>query len=272
MSLLDRADAWVHAVFDPLHLSGVGEYWQTMALSLIVHIAYFKAVPFASRLLLPQVYNNMSKQEKRSWEISFTGLAHAIFDSWFILTYFNSVALNSDKMDGYDKGFEYLLAWAHGYYVWDLTICLTDFKNYGVSYVIHGALGAFGLLVLTSRQLQFYAIPYLLPELSSVFLNIRHILKCSGLTDTLLYKVNFVMFLLAFVVVRIGFEAYHSLLLIGTVYRGETGNVYYPYAVYFAILGVTLTALNIMWLKQILVAAYYTLSGKSSKAKNKKTQ
>ncbi|KAJ2855183.1 hypothetical protein J3B02_002298 [Coemansia erecta] len=221
-----------------------------------------------SKHLVPTVYAKMSKEDKRLWKTSLVGLVHTIYDSWFILKYFNDAALNSNRMDGFNRQFEFYLAFAMGYYAWDLTVCISNFKSYGPMYLIHAALGVFGILVMTSRQLQFYAIPYLLPEMSSVFLNIRHLLKVSGLSNTLAYKINFLLFVVAFIFIRIGFEMYHSALLVVAVFQGNTGKAFYPFAVYFAALGVTLTTLNFIWLKQILVAASYTL-GKSKKRGDK---
>ncbi|KAJ2739373.1 hypothetical protein GGI20_006118 [Coemansia sp. BCRC 34301] len=248
-----------------MHLSGVGLYWRVILVSLLFHVTLFKVVPIVTNLLMPRAYGQMSNADKRSWSICVVTMLHSVFDSVFILAYLNNPALNGDKMSGYNEQFEYLLAIAMGYYIWDLSICLSDYSNYGLMYLIHGSLGVFGLLVLTSRQLQFYAIPYLLPELSSVFLNIRHLLKYAGRTNSMAYKVNFLLFVVAFVSIRIGFETYHSFFLALNVYRGNTGKAFYPFAVYFAILGITLTTLNVIWLRQILNAAYYTLIADSSK-------
>ncbi|KAJ2865817.1 hypothetical protein GGH94_001949 [Coemansia aciculifera] len=264
-ALSSRLDSAIQAVFDPMHLTGVGAYWRVVLVSLIVHVTIFKAVPIVTRLLMLRAYEQMSDGDKRSWDICVLALLHSAFDAAFIIAYFNNPALNGDKMGGYNEQFEYLLATTLGYYVWDLSICLSDYSNYGLMYLIHGGLGVFGLIVLTSRQLQFYAIPYLLPELSSVFLNIRHLLKYAGKANSLVYKVNFLLFLVAFISIRVGFETYHSFYLALDVYQGNTGNVFYPFAVYFAILGVTLTALNLIWLRQILNAAYYTLFAGASK-------
>ncbi|KAJ2005625.1 hypothetical protein GGI04_001079 [Coemansia thaxteri] len=270
LSVLDSA---VHAVFDPLHLTGVSMYWKIMALSLLAHFLLLKIMPTLSELLVPRVYGRLSDSDKRGWDICVTSLLHTLFDSAFIIAYLNDPTLNGDKMGGYSEQFEILLSIAQGYYIWDLAICLMDYSSYGLMYLIHGSLGVFGLMVLTSRQLQFYAIPYLLPEVSSVFLNIRHLLKYAGQTSSLLYKVNFALFMLAFIGIRVGFEAFHSYHLAVNVYRGNTDTVFYPFAVYFAILGITLTVLNLIWLRQILNAAYYTLlggsngSGKDSKTK-----
>ncbi|KAJ1669850.1 hypothetical protein GGF44_001650 [Coemansia sp. RSA 1694] len=264
-ALLSGLDSAIHAVFDPMHLSGVGSYWRVVIMSLLAHIAIFKAIPVVTNLLVPRVYGPMNAVDKRSWCIFTLTLLHSAFDSAFILAYLNNPALNGDKMSGYNEQFEYFLAIVLGYYIWDLSVCLSDYSNFGLMYLIHGSLGVFGLLILTSRQLQFYAIPYLLPELSSVFLNLRHLLKYAGRTDSLVYKVNFLLFVVAFISIRVGFEAYHSGLLALNVYRGNTGNAFYPFAVYFAILGITLTALNLIWLRQILNAAYFTLFVGSSK-------
>ncbi|KAI7831057.1 hypothetical protein BX661DRAFT_180561, partial [Kickxella alabastrina] len=138
---LDYADEWVHSVFDPMHLSGIGNYWRVTAVALIVH--------------------------------------------WLIISHFNSPGLM--KSDGRVRhAFRAFLPWVLGYYIWDM--------SYGFTYLIHAFLGVFGILVLTSRQLQFYAIPFLLPELS----------------DSLVYKANFVLFLITYVGIRIGYEMYQS--------------------------------------------------------------
>ncbi|KAJ2813111.1 hypothetical protein H4S07_000921 [Coemansia furcata] len=266
-ALTSGLDSAIHAVFDPMHLSGVGKYWKVTIVSLVVHLMIFKAVPIVTKLFMPRVYKKLSDADKRSWSVYVLSLLHSVYDSAFIIAYMNNPALNGDKMGGYNEQFEYLLATTLGYYVWDLSLCMLDYSNYGLMYLIHGGLGVFGLIIITSRQLQFYAIPYLLPELSSVFLNLRHLLKYAGKSDSLVYKVNFLMFLVAFISIRLGFETYHSYYLALDVYRGNTGDVFYPFAVYYAILGITLTTLNVIWLRQILYATYYTFFADSKKTK-----
>ncbi|KAJ2359476.1 hypothetical protein IWW50_003304 [Coemansia erecta] len=267
--VLDGIDPWVHAVFDPLHLSGVGNYWRIIGASLLGHMLLLQALPLISSLLFPRAYGRLSPGDRHAWCVSMTTLLHSIYDSCFILAYISSPALISDKMDGYSVDFEWYLAVALGYYVWDLSTCIFNFAEYGFMYLIHGGLGVFGLVILTSRQLQFYAIPFLLPELSSVFLHIRHLLKFAGFSHTLLYKANFLVFIAVYVAIRIGFEAYHSARLVVEVYHLRTGQVFYPYAVFFSGLGITLTTLNIIWLRQIVKAAYYMVftNAKKSKAK-----
>ncbi|PIA15375.1 hypothetical protein COEREDRAFT_82121 [Coemansia reversa NRRL 1564] len=272
LGLIASADYLFHMLFDPLYLSGVGNYWKTIAVSLVGHILLLRVTPVISEFLLPQTYGGFNKSDKEAWGVSVTALIHSAFDACFIIGYFNNHELNNDKMDGYNECFEFYLAIALGYYVWDMSICLYNFSNYGFMYLIHAGLGVFGLLILTSRQLQFYAIPFLLPELSSVFLHIRHLMKYAGYSKSLIYKINFLLFLITYIVIRIGFEAYHSLLLVMDVYNEHTGNVFFPYAVFFSMLGVTLTVLNCIWLRQILNAAYYTLYPTSFKIKkNTKT-
>ncbi|KAJ2319396.1 hypothetical protein IWW51_004039 [Coemansia sp. RSA 2702] len=262
-SLLDGFNPWVHAVFDPLHLSGVGNYWQLTLASLFAHKLLLKSLPAISAALFPRAYGQLSRTDKQAWCVSLTTLAHSVYDTWFILKFIGHPALNANKMDGFNEEFERYLAIALGYYVWDLSTCLRNFAEYGIMYLIHGGLGVFGLLILTSRQLQFYAIPFLLPELSSIFLHIRHLLKYAGYAHTLVYKVNFIVFTCAYVAIRIGFEAYHSARLVVEVWGRRTGEVFYPFAVFFAILGVTLTTLNVIWLRQIIYSAYYTIYPKT---------
>ncbi|KAJ2455774.1 hypothetical protein EV183_000621 [Coemansia sp. RSA 2336] len=267
--ILAGADPLVHAIFDPLRLQGVGSYWRITLASLLVHVALLYAFRPISSLLFPRVFKRLSAADQQGWCVAMTAIVHTAFDTWFILKFISHPALNSNKMDGHSAEFEFYLAIALGYYVWDLSTCIYNYSEYGIMYLIHGGLGVFGLLILISRQLQFYAIPYLLPELSSVFLNIRHLLKYAGLSGSLVYKVNFAIFFAAYVVIRIGFEAYHSVKLVGYVYHHNTGKVFYPYAVFFAILGITLTVLNTIWLRQIVNAAYYTLYPQSNKRKSK---
>ncbi|KAJ1729434.1 hypothetical protein LPJ61_003520 [Coemansia biformis] len=236
-----------------------------MLASLVAHTLFYRAAPMLSALALPQTYGRMSAEDKKGWAVSLTSLSHCVIDVWFLFAYFGDPALNGDKMDGTNRAFEWYLAVALGYYVWDLTLCIRDYAQYGLMYAIHGGLGVFGLLILTSEQLQFYAFPYLLPELSSIFLHARHLLKYAGHTGGIVYKANFAVFLVTYVATRVGFEAYYSVILVATVTRGETGAVFYPYAVFFAVLGITLTVLNTIWLRQIINAAYYTLAKQPTK-------
>ncbi|KAJ2766227.1 hypothetical protein IWQ56_003798 [Coemansia nantahalensis] len=253
------ADQALHAVFDPLALAGVGNYWRVAVASLVAHTLLYLAVPALSAAVVPRTHGRLSAADRKTWAVSITGLVHCVYDVCVIAAYFCDPALNGDRMDGFNTRFEWHLAVALGYYAWDLGLCVRDYSEYGVMYLIHGGLGVFGLLILTSQQLQFYAIPYLLPELSTVFLNVRHLLKLAGRAGTVTYKINFAVFLATYVATRVGFEAYHSALLVAAVVRGQTGGVCYPFAAFFAVLGVTLTVLNTIWLRQILHVAYHTI-------------
>ncbi|KAJ2769700.1 hypothetical protein IWQ57_002994 [Coemansia nantahalensis] len=253
------ADQALHAVFDPLRLAGIGNYWRVVGASLAAHTLLYRAVPALSAAVVPRIFGRLSAADRKTWAVSAICLAHCVYDVCVIAAYFHDPALNGDRMDGFNTRFEWHLAVALGYYAWDLGLCVRDFGNYGPMYLIHGVLGVFGLLILTSQQLQFYAIPYLLPELSSIFLHARQLLKLAGRAGTVAYKANFAVFLATYVATRIGFEAYQSALLIAAVVRGQTGGAFYPFAVFFAVLGVTLTVLNTIWLRQILRAAYHTI-------------
>ncbi|KAJ1946543.1 hypothetical protein FBU59_002001 [Linderina macrospora] len=270
-SVVDDA---LHEIFDPLHLPGVGKYWHVMLASYLVFYMIKLGSRPVSQMVLPRIYGQFDAKTKQDWDVAVTALIHTVFDSVVIGWYLFEGSLATDRMDGYNETFEFLLAVMQGYYIWDLVICVTSYSVYGLPYLIHAGLGVLGLLILTSRQLQFYAIPYLLPEVSSVFLNIRHLLKYAGKSGSLAYKVNFAVFTVAFVVIRLGYEAYYSYVLAVDVYNGDVGNVYKPFAMYFTALGVTLTCLNVMWFREVLVAAYYTLakSPKSKTAESKKTQ
>ncbi|KAJ1665292.1 hypothetical protein IW140_000646 [Coemansia sp. RSA 1813] len=260
----------VHRIFDPLHMTGVGTYWHIMLVSLGIHHLFYRALPVLSKLTFPRVYGRLSDEDKRSWTVCVLCLVHCAFDTWFIAAYLSNQAMNSDKMRGRDSDFEIYLSITQGYYIWDMLLCIRNYKSYGPMYLVHAALGVYALLILTSGHLQFYALVYILPEVSSVFLNIRHLLKLAGQSDTTLYRANFLIFVLSFIGVRFGFEAYHSLLLVRRTYNGNTGEAYYPFAVFISMMGLTLTTLNLIWLRQILTATYYTLF--KSKPKSIKKQ
>ncbi|KAJ2778925.1 hypothetical protein H4R18_004317 [Coemansia javaensis] len=254
------ADRVVHSVFDPLHLDGVGNYWRIVLASLVFHVALFRATPMVSRAVVPRVFGRLGAAEQEAWCVSVTTMVHSVTDVAFVVAYFGEPAINADRMGGYSAGLEWWLAVAMGYYTWDLAVCLADYGKYGAMYLVHAGLGVAGLAILLSRQLQYFALPYLLPEASSVFLHVRALLKLAGLSHTLAYKANFVLFLVAYVCIRIGYEAHQSWLLVVEVWHGRTAGAYRPFAVFFAVLGVTLTVLNLIWFRQIINAAYHTLA------------
>ncbi|KAJ1963411.1 hypothetical protein GGI12_002065 [Dipsacomyces acuminosporus] len=256
---LDQVDAVCHQVFDPMHLSGIGTYWRVVALAIACNFMIVKLSPLISKLLFPKAYGRLGARDKKSWDVCVLGLIHSAFDSAYILAYLFDGGLSQDKMNARNEQFEQLLAVTQGYYIWDLVVCIADFSIYGPMYAIHALLGVIGLFILMSGQLEFYAIPYLIPELSTVFLNIRHLLKHAGYSSTLIYKANFLVFVVTYIAIRVGYENYHSFQLIKAVYAGEVGNAYYPFAVYLSATGIVLMVLNVIWLKQILKAAYYTI-------------
>ncbi|KAJ2660704.1 hypothetical protein IWW48_002801 [Coemansia sp. RSA 1200] len=269
-ALVHSISPLVHRIFDTLHLTGVGKYWHIMLVSLAVHHLVSRTLPHLSKLMLPGVYGRLSSQDKRAWSVSVLCLLHCVFDVCFVVAYLGNATLAGDKMSGRNGDLEIYLSITQGYYIWDMVLCIKNYKDYGPMYLVHAALGVYALLILTSGHLQYYSLVYLLPETSSVFLNIRHLLKLAGKSNTALYKANFLIFTVTFIGVRFGFEAYHSLLLAVKTYNGDTGLAYYPFACFIALMGITLTALNIIWLRQILTATYYTLF--KSNSKGSKTQ
>ncbi|KAJ1992056.1 hypothetical protein EDC05_003047 [Coemansia umbellata] len=88
------------------------------------------------------------------------------------------------------------------------------------------------------------------------------------------FLINFLAFVITFIGIRFGFEAYHTLLLASNVYRGKTGNTFFPFAVFVTVMGLALTTLNAIWLRQILTATYYTLfkSAEKDSVKGKKAK
>ncbi|KAJ1902534.1 hypothetical protein LPJ81_003556 [Coemansia sp. IMI 209127] len=262
----------VHRIFDPLHMTGVGTYWHIMLLSLGAHHLFFRMLPVLSKLTFPHTYGRLSDVDKRTWAVCFLSLIHCVFDACFVLAYIHNQTLNSDKMRGRDKDFEIYLSIAQGYYMWDMLLCIRNYKDYGPMYLVHASLGVYSLLILTSGHLQFYSLVYLLPEVSSVFLNIRHLMKLSGKSDTLLYKANFLVFVISFIGIRFGIEAYHSVVLAKKVYYRTTGDAYYPFAVFISVMGIALTTLNFIWMRQIAAATYYTLFKSNSKKLERKSE
>ncbi|KAJ2546900.1 hypothetical protein EV175_005431 [Coemansia sp. RSA 1933] len=258
-SVVDMVSPAVHRVFDPLHMTGVGTYWHIMVVSLGIHHLFFRALPVLSKLTFPRVYGQLSDEDKRSWTVCILSLAHCIFDTCFVAAYLGNPALTSDKMRGRNTDFEIYLSITQGYYIWDMLLCIRNYRSYGPMYLLHAGLGVYALLILTSGHLQFYSLVYILPEVSSVFLNIRHLLKFAGKSDTLIYKLNFLLFAVSFVGIRFGYEAYHSVLLVAKTYNGDIGGTYYPFALFISLMGLTLTTLNIIWMRQIATVTYYTL-------------
>eukprot|EP00004_Rigifila_ramosa_P025150 TRINITY_DN7478_c0_g1_i2.p1 TRINITY_DN7478_c0_g1~~TRINITY_DN7478_c0_g1_i2.p1 ORF type:complete len:268 (-),score=69.96 TRINITY_DN7478_c0_g1_i2:50-808(-) len=227
----------------------------TVALaSFFLWTALYNLAPILCGLLLRSVpeYAAASPAGKMTVQVSLVSTTHALVVVQGALRALQDPALAADHVWGQSALAEFYCKVAIGYFVWDTSICILNFKDYGVGFLVHG-VGCFFCYLFTVAQgegfILFHACVFLLWELSTPFLNLRSVLAVLNKKDSTLYLVNGVIFTFLFFAVRIVFGFYYSV----DTWQGLLSDtrVHVAFVVYYLSINVVLNALNVFWFSKI---------------------
>jgi hypothetical protein len=153
-------------------------------------------------------YLDLTPKKKTDFVISATACLNAVLASigGAAILLNPPTSINSDHIKGYSDESALILTMLCGYFIWDLYICLT--KECGVMFVVHGMMGflLYGYASMFSFM-HYWGMVYGLWEVSSIFLNIRTMMKLMNISQTM-SRMFYVIELLAFAtfgIVRIGY-------------------------------------------------------------------
>ena len=254
--------------------------WQMALLSG----AIFFSIEFLSSIMSPRIFKVVSlldKIKRRDFNERIVSTVHAtllLFGStrvvynlkdfgYSLATYIFHMSIPADLHNGliptiYQLALLYM-SLSVGYFIWDLTLCIRDFKRMGIAFTIHALFGVFslGIPLLVSphgpqgvphvERLVYYGCCVFLFEYSTPFLNIRTFLYNKGLGSSTIYAINNAVFALMFMLSRIvyGIPLCLSMAL-------WTYHQHFPIYIRYIMISAPLASmtLNTLWFKSIVGA------------------
>jgi hypothetical protein len=160
-------------------------------------------------------------------------------------------------------------AFTVGYFIWDLTQCLLDFDHWGASFTIHAFFGVLSLappiVYAAPAQMVYFGTAIWLFEASTPFLNMRGFLYTFELAQTQVYKINNILFLLTFTVVRIVFGVPLCLSFIHFTYHTDC---HAALKLLWITAGTASCLLNIVWFYQVVLAVFRGSGNKAKKPRD----
>jgi len=208
-----------------------------------------------------KIYNALSDKHRKQWDSRITSQVHCL-----IIVPLSFYAVINFKGDIYDvfalnEAAELPLTITLGYFLNDLLESLQHPKMWGVGMFVHAVacLIAYGF-VLTHGFIMYFGTVFLMWEISTIFLNFRGFLYAAGKESSVLYKVNGILLVLSFFLVRICFgytQSYHVWVALG---RGTHAPLYLRGYFYFS--NLVMNILNTYWM---ILIAKGAISGFSKK-------
>eukprot|EP00512_Aurantiochytrium_limacinum_P003910 CAMPEP_0171500488 /NCGR_PEP_ID=MMETSP0958-20121227/9014_1 /TAXON_ID=87120 /ORGANISM="Aurantiochytrium limacinum, Strain ATCCMYA-1381" /LENGTH=264 /DNA_ID=CAMNT_0012035165 /DNA_START=164 /DNA_END=958 /DNA_ORIENTATION=- len=176
---------------------------QIVLTSFTVLNILYPIVAWMSARFVPQ-YKNFHPDERIHWNSMILSFTHATLVSGICasLVLFPDYAIEVDREFGYSKRAATAFAISSGFFLYDIKNC---FKSTGPqwAYIFHHVACFFCYECVQYPFLPYYAVRFLLFELSTPFMNTRSVLMLLGRKDTALFKAIEHSFVLSFLVVRI---------------------------------------------------------------------
>jgi len=146
-----------------------------------------------------------------------TALAHALVVGPLSLLMILLCDEHYEKLSGANECARIILTlislFSSGYFIWDLYVCLSDFKQFGMGFFVHGAICSFCALYISfdpySEQCPYLLGWILLTELSTPFLYLRWGFLKAKVVDSSFHITNGI-FISVFVLLRIILANYFS--------------------------------------------------------------
>lgn len=236
------------------------------------------AVPLG-KLLFPEAFHRGCSRDPKfgkKWRDHVVSQLHATIVSLWSL-YILLIVPPSEVMSGsegrlfgYSRPLGRLSSFAIGYFLWDLSVCVFNFSNYGAAFLLHAVicLGCF-CLSLTPIMLGYVPI-FLMYEGSTVFLNGHWLLEKIGVAKGLMLF-NDVLLLISFFGIRLVWGGWWSMRLVADLYWQSQ---YVPMlSLVFGAIGVIcMSVLNNFWFVKIVLSVHRALSKKQPSTSTNTTQ
>jgi len=237
----------------PTHLS-------TFIASVLAFTAlHLVLAPGISRAALGRArWAALTPRTRRGWSTHVVSLVHAVVVIVLAGGALDSPVLDAERVLGWDACAGRPLSVAAGYFLWDTVVSAAQFDDVG--FLVH-ALACFTIYFAAFKPfLAYYAIRFLLWELSTPFLNIHWFLDKLGKTGTRLQLVNGVFLLATFASMRLVYGPYMSYQFFRSI-LAERERIH-PAAFVAIVLGnIVLNALNILWFSKMIGALARRFNG-----------
>lgn len=258
---------------ESLYLSHLHEIVYGMIFYFFVH-KYL--APFVNRIIFGKSYTSISNEKlKDDFDIHTVSMVQA-FISLIILWPTLNIPLNSSIATYWDHQSSMVAALSCGYFIWDLTICIQNYKIYGLEFFAHAIGALYVMLTSLTPCCQPWIGKYLTYEASTPFVNINwYIIQLTSGKDMAhktvvpmwLNAINGLCLLLVFFVVRIVWGTIANIILFKQLFN--EWNLLPTYrAIGIVALNQILTLLNTIWFYKMVKIAK-KLASKSSSDKKK---
>ncbi|KAF9246437.1 DUF887-domain-containing protein [Melanogaster broomeanus] len=218
---------------------------------LFFAVVHFSLSPAVNKVLFPVSYGRANKRTRRIWDAHVVSLIHAFVVVVLASRCLQEKSLEEDRAFGSHSNATFTVAIAIGYFMWDAVVSIIHFTDIG--FVVHG-VACLSIFLLGARPFaQYYAMRFLLWEVSTIFLDIHWILDKTGKTGSTLQLINGFALLGAFFSVRLiwgGMMSYDFLVTLNGVY----GKLPLIYAVVYGPSNIMLNGLNWFWFTKMISA------------------
>ncbi|KAI4092072.1 MAG: hypothetical protein LQ344_003727 [Seirophora lacunosa] len=194
----------------PLHIH------ELLFATLTYHLICAYVSPILSRRLFPNIYPNLPRRTRLNWDVHVVSLFQSIFVCaaalWVMAVDDERRHMDwKERIWGYTGGGGMIQAFAAGYFLWDLQICLRYFGVFGIGLLMH-AVAALVVFSLGFRPfVNFYGPTFILYELSSPFLNFHWFFDKLQMTGSRAQWYNGILLLASFFCCRLLWGTYQSL-------------------------------------------------------------
>jgi len=216
---------------------------------------------------LPEVKGKLEKAATENvLRVNGTALAHSliIIPLALLMVLLSSEDRITDANDNARSVLVLTSLFSSGYFLWDLFICLSDFKEFGMGFFIHGAICTFSALYISfdpyTEQCPYLLGWIMLTETSTPFLYLRWGFLKARVVDTAFHITNGV-FITVFLLLRIVLANYFSsvprlLDLYRVVVQGKPSSFYQvtpvPTQMCMGVINIIWTLLQIGWISTVI--------------------
>ena len=213
---------------------------------------------YSGPLLFPSVFHSLTPPELRklrlSWPHHMVSLVHAIIICVLAITNATRNELAKDRVWGYSEGISRMVAVTMGYFLWDLKVSIHYWHLYGHAFLIHAVMALSSFLFSYAPFLQFYAPYFLLFELSTIFVNAHWFMSKLKLNGSRLQKINDVILIVLYFVVRIVCGVGMTVALVRDVWK-EREDVSGLVVVIYGACSMATNTLNVYWFGKLIKQA-----------------
>eukprot|EP01096_Ripella_sp_DP13-Kostka_P012864 TRINITY_DN5461_c0_g1_i1.p1 TRINITY_DN5461_c0_g1~~TRINITY_DN5461_c0_g1_i1.p1 ORF type:complete len:265 (+),score=107.08 TRINITY_DN5461_c0_g1_i1:81-875(+) len=226
---------------------------QLVTFSFFLHWALFGL----SALLSPFIFSSfkeLASFRRPEWHARVVSTIHAIFSSYG--AFFSLLTVNTAEGTYYNENLyyrEWYILFSLGYFLYDLMVIHIFPKTmWDLPTFIHHSLGLSAIFLVFGRsQCEYYFSGFLFTEITTPFINQRWFFYNSRMGDSVWYKINGLIVIVLWFVVRIvftGFLAYNAVYVEVFLLDGIM-RFFCPFILLSAVL------LNLTWFRLIILAS-----------------